>query len=78
METEREGLIRFCRGMGAPSNRAALMADRLLKRAEQLSVQRGISREAALEYLLQVMVHGRRGEVYEGGASGGGKSDGIE
>ena len=39
------------------------MARQLLKRAEQLAVERTISREKALENLLRVLVMGRQGEV---------------
>jgi hypothetical protein len=39
------------------------MAAQLLKRADQLARERGISREAALKGLLDVLVKGRSGEV---------------
>jgi hypothetical protein len=35
----------------------------LMKRADQLSAERKISREEAMRYLLNVVVHGRAGEV---------------
>lgn len=39
------------------------MAKQLLKRAEQLSAERGITRETALAQLLQILVEGRQGNV---------------
>ncbi len=42
------------------------MARQLLKRTDQLAAERGITREAALQHLLSVMTHGRRGEVPPG------------
>lgn len=57
----------LCRRLGAATDaQAETMARQLLKRAEQLAVERGIAREAALQHLLNVLVHGRRGEVPPG------------
>ncbi len=39
------------------------MARQLIKRAEQLAVERKISPAQAMEHLLRVLVHGRQGEV---------------
>lgn len=39
------------------------MAKQLLKRSEQLAMERRISQASALEQLLRVVVHGRQGEV---------------
>jgi hypothetical protein len=39
------------------------MAGLLLKRADQLAIERGITREAALKGLLDVVIKGRAGEV---------------
>ena len=61
--TENEKLTRLCQSLGAPPAQAAVMAAQLLKRAEQISAQRGISREAALQELLEIVVKGRAGEV---------------
>lgn len=41
------------------------MARQLLKRAEQLSAERKITREAAMAELLQLVVQGRQGIVPE-------------
>jgi hypothetical protein len=56
-------LQELCRRLGASAEQAETMARQLLKRAEQLSVERNISQEKALEHLLRVLVHGRQGEV---------------
>ena len=42
------------------------MARQLLKRAEQLAVERKISPAQAMAHLLSVMMHGRQGEVPPG------------
>jgi hypothetical protein len=61
--TENDKLTRLCQSLGASPAQAAVMAAQLLKRAEQISAQRGISREAALQELLEIVVKGRAGEV---------------
>lgn len=61
--TEHEQLSQLCERLGAPSTQAAIMATQLLKRADQLVIERGITREAALKDLLDVVVKGRAGEV---------------
>lgn len=61
--TESEQLIRLCERLGAAPAQAAVMAAQLRKRAEQLSAERGITREAAMKYLLEVLVKGRHGEI---------------
>lgn len=47
--------------LGATSEQATVMASQLLKRAEQLAHERGISKIAALEDLLKHVVEARRG-----------------
>lgn len=60
-------LTQLCRRLGAETDaQADTMARQLLKRAEQLATERGIPREAAMQHLLSVLVHGRRGEVPPG------------
>lgn len=60
-------LSELCRRLGAATEaQAETMARQLLKRADQLAAERGIAREAALQHLLNVLVHGRRGEVPPG------------
>ena len=61
--TELEQLTELCGRLGAPPDQAATMASQLLKRAGQLAVERGVTREAALKSLLEVLVKGRAGEV---------------
>jgi hypothetical protein len=60
-------LTQLCRSLGAPTDaQAETMARQLQKRADQLATERGITRVAAMEHLLTVMVHGRRGETPPG------------
>ena len=61
--TELEQLTQLCEQLGAPPVQAATMAAQLIKRAEQIAAERGITREAALKGLLDVVVKGRAGEV---------------
>ena len=61
--TEREQLERLCQSLGADPAQAAVMAGQLLKRADQIAHERGISREFALKGLLDIVVKGRAGEV---------------
>ena len=49
--------------LGAPPAQAATMAAQLLKRAEQLARERGLTRAEALARLLELVVKGRAGEV---------------
>lgn len=60
---ELEQLTRFCERLGASPPQAAAMAAQLLKRSEQLAAERGISREAALAHLIQLVLKGRGGEA---------------
>lgn len=60
-------LTQLCRRLGAETDeQAAVMARQLLKRTDQLATERGVTREAALQHLLSVLVHGRQGEVPPG------------
>jgi hypothetical protein len=61
--SEEEQLRALCERLGASPAQAATMAAQLLKRAGQLAAERGITREAALAYLLNVVIKGRNGEV---------------
>lgn len=61
--TEHEQLTQLCRQLGAEPGPAATMATQLLKRADQLAIERGVPREQALKGLLEVVVKGRAGEV---------------
>ena len=61
--TEMGQLTQLCERLGAPRAQAATMAAQLLKRAEQHAAERGVTREAALARLLDLVVKGRAGEV---------------
>jgi hypothetical protein len=61
--SEEVQLRELCQRLGASPVQAATLAAQLLKRADQLAVERGITREAALVHLLNVVVKGRNGEV---------------
>lgn len=60
-------LTQLCRRLGAETEaQAETMARQLQKRADQLASERGLTRVAAMEHLLSVVVHGRRGETPPG------------
>jgi hypothetical protein len=61
--SELEKVTLLCERLGAPSEQAAVMAKQLLKRADQISVERKIPREQAMEQLLKILVEGRQGNV---------------
>jgi hypothetical protein len=63
---ERDSLIDLCRRLGAPEGQAAVMADQLLKRGEQLARERGLSRTEAMAYVLNLVVKGASGETPPG------------
>jgi hypothetical protein len=56
-------LAKLCRGLGAAPEQADVMARQLIKRADQLVVERKQTRSEAMAYLLQLVVQGRSGEV---------------
>lgn len=57
-------LTALCRNLGATTDaQAETMARQLQKRADQLAAERGITRVAAMEHLLNLVIHGRRGET---------------
>jgi hypothetical protein len=60
---ELDQLTEVCQRLGAPAAQARTMAAQLLKRAGQIAAERGMSREAALSHLLNLLVKGRAGEV---------------
>ena len=64
--TERESLVRLCENLGAAPTQAAVMADQVLKRCDQLVAERGVSRVQAMQYLLELLTKGARGEVPAG------------
>lgn len=54
-------LVRF----GAEEGQAQVMAKQLLKRAEQISEEKGVSKVEALAGLLELVKAGRSGDSYE-------------
>jgi hypothetical protein len=56
-------LTEYCRRLGAPPAQAEAMARQLLKRADQLTAERGQTREDAMAYLLRLVAQGRLGQV---------------
>jgi hypothetical protein len=63
---ELEQLTEACVRLGADRTQAEIMAAQLLKRAGQLAAERGLTREAALAHLLNLVVRGRAGEIPSG------------
>lgn len=63
--TELEQLTALCERLGASPGQASTMAAQLLKRAEQLAVERRIGRVEALAYLIELVIRGRAGEESE-------------
>lgn len=59
---ERAQLIVLCKRLGAEGSQAEAMADQLIKRCDQLVRTRGVTRTAAMEYLLNLLVKGSQGE----------------
>lgn len=60
---EMTRLTGLCGKLGAAPAQAEAMARQLIKRADQLAAERGLSREETMAYLLRLMVQGRSGEV---------------
>jgi hypothetical protein len=60
---ELSRLTALCAGLGATPAQAEAMARQLIKRADQLTAERGQPREEAMAYLLRLLVQGRSGEV---------------
>jgi len=65
-EEEQERLRELLVRLGAEPRQARTMARQLAKRADQLSSERGVSREQAMDELLRLVVAGRRGETPPG------------
>lgn len=64
--SELERLTGLCRRLGATEAQAGTMARQMMKRADQLAAERKISREEAMAHLLDILRHGRKGEVPPG------------
>jgi hypothetical protein len=56
-------LTALCGKLGATPAQAEAMAHQLIKRADQLTAERGQSREEVMAYLFRLVVQGRRGGV---------------
>ncbi len=61
--SELEKITQLCVRLGAGPDQAATMAAQLVKRADQVAAERGITREAAMAQLLEILVQGRQGIV---------------
>jgi hypothetical protein len=61
--SEQDKISALCERLGATPGQAAVMSAQLLKRAAQISAERGIRREEALAQLLEILIQGRQGEV---------------
>ena len=76
--SELAQLTELCRRLGAQPDQADAMARQLMKRADQLAVERGQTRAEVMAYLLRLVVQGRQGEVpkeFEPPAAGGDQSE---
>ena len=60
---ELRQLTELCGKLCAAPAQAEAMARQLIKRADQLSAERGQPREETMAYLLRLVVQGRSGEV---------------
>lgn len=56
-------LTELCGRLGAAPAQAEAMARQLIKRADQLAMERRQPREETMAYLLRLVVQGRSGEV---------------
>jgi hypothetical protein len=63
--SELDRLTQVCANLGASGDQAVTMASQLLKRADQLAIERGSNREDELRYLLELVVAGREGKSIE-------------
>jgi hypothetical protein len=61
--TELEQLAELCSRLGASPTQSTIMAGQLIKRADQLAIDRGIERTAALSYLVELVMKARNGET---------------
>ena len=64
--SELDQITTLCTRLGASPEQATTMAKQLLKRADQISAERGIPRAQALAQLLQILVDGRQGNLPPG------------
>jgi hypothetical protein len=64
--SEHQRLVALACKLGAAPAQAEILARQLAKRAEQLAVERGLTRIAAMAHLLELFVKGRQGETPAG------------
>ncbi|MDQ8188148.1 hypothetical protein [Pelagicoccus sp. SDUM812002] len=62
---EIEQVAGVLKQLGAEDDQAKVMAAQLIKRAEQISEERGVEKVSALAELLQLVKSGRDGETHE-------------
>lgn len=63
--SELEQVAEVLKQLGAKDEQSKVMAAQLLKRAEQISGDRGVEKVVALAELLQLVKSGREGESHE-------------
>lgn len=56
-------LVELCGKLGAAPAQAEAMAKQLLKRADQLAIERNKTREECMAYLLRLLIQGNAGVV---------------
>lgn len=61
MEDNKEQLMEFFKQSGASDLQAETMTRQMIKRAGQLSEERGISEVDAMQYLLELFVEAQQG-----------------
>lgn len=61
--SELEKITQLCTKLGATPEQAATMARQLVKRADQISAERGIQRTEAMAQLMHILAEGRQGNV---------------
>ena len=68
--TDEEQVTRLCQKWGASAEQAKVMARQLIKRADQLAVERQWSRVEAMAHLLTLVAKGSQGETPPGFSGG--------
>ncbi|MCC5834090.1 MAG: hypothetical protein JJU20_05095 [Opitutales bacterium] len=62
-QTEQQQLEELCQRLGADAGQARRMAAQMIKRSQQIAVERGIERTEAMRELIELLIKGRNGEV---------------
>ncbi|WOO40157.1 hypothetical protein [Rubellicoccus peritrichatus] len=63
MDNDLEKLTELCIKLGSPEKQAQVMAAQMIKRADQIAIERKTTRVAALDHLLRILISGREGQV---------------